>query len=60
MKAKSKCGFCSQPKIPPGTVPATRGGQPICDDCLDDWNKCFPNPLTQVNNLPKMQAEFAF
>ena len=30
----------------------TKSGQPICPDCLDDWNKCFPDPLTTVNNLP--------
>lgn len=54
------CGFCLQPKIIRSKPYETKSGQPICPDCLDDWNKCFPDPLTTVNNLPKMQAEFAF
>ena len=37
------CGFCLQPKI--------IRSKPICDDCLKEWNKCFPDPLTTVNNL---------
>lgn len=54
------CGFCMQPKIIRSKPHETKGGQPICPDCLVDWNKCFPDPLTTVNNLPNMQAEFAF
>lgn len=48
------CGFCLQPKIIRSKPHETKSGQPICPDCLDDLNKCFP-PLTTVNNLPKMQ-----
>ena len=48
------CGFCLQPKIIRSKPHETKSGQPICPDCLDDWNKCFP-PLTTVNNLSKMQ-----
>jgi len=48
------CGFCLQPKIIRSKPHETKSGQPICPDCLDDWNKCFPL-LTTVNNLPKMQ-----
>ena len=29
----------------------TKSGQPICPDCLEEYNRCFP-PLTSVNNLP--------
>ena len=39
------CGFCIRSK-----PHETKSGQPICDDCLEEWNKCFP-PLTSVNNL---------
>ena len=49
------CGFCLQPKIIRSKPHETKSGQPICPDCLDcldDWNKCFPDPLTTVNNLP--------
>ena len=42
------CGFCLQPKIIRSKPHETKSGQPICDDCLADWNKCF----TTVNNLP--------
>ena len=41
------CGFCLQPKI--------IRSKPICPDCLVDWNKCFPDPLTTVNNLPTLE-----
>jgi len=44
------CGFCLQPKIIRSKPHETKSGQPICDDCLDEWNKCFP-PLTSVNYL---------
>jgi transposase-like protein len=53
------CGFCLQPKIIRSKPHETKSGQPICPDCLEEYNRCFP-PLTSVNNLPKMQAEFAF
>ena len=33
---------------------------PICPDCLADWQRCFPDPLTEVNNLSTMQAELDF
>lgn len=36
------CGFCLQPKIIRSKPHETKSGQPICPECLDDWNKCFP------------------
>lgn len=45
------CGFCLQPKIIRSKPHETKSGQPICDDCLAEWEKCFPDPLTTVNNL---------
>jgi hypothetical protein len=50
------CGFCLQPKIIRSKPYETKSGQPIC---LEEYNRCFP-PLTSVNNLSTMQAEFAF
>ena len=38
------CGFCMRSK-----PHETKSGQPICDDCLEEYNRCFP--LTEVNNL---------
>ena len=36
------CGFCLQPNIIRSKPYETKGGQPICPECLNDWNKCFP------------------
>ena len=36
------CGFCLHPKIIRSKPHETKSGQPICPECLDDWNKCFP------------------
>ena len=52
------CGFCMRANIIRSKPHQTKGGLPICDDCLEEYNRRFP--LTEVNNLPKMQAEFAF
>lgn len=38
------CGFCLQPKIIRSKPHDTKGGQPICDDCLKEWNACFSKP----------------
>jgi hypothetical protein len=51
MKGKHKCGYCELQKIPPGEQPKIKCNVPICDDCWEDWNRCFPPTLTTVNNL---------
>ncbi len=52
------CGFCLQPKIIRSKPHETKSGQPICDDCLEEYNRSFQ--LREVNNLAKMQAEYNF
>jgi len=43
--AHMTCGFCLQPKIVRSKPHETKSGQPICPDCLEDWNACFPKPV---------------
>ena len=50
------CGFCLQPKIIRSKPHETKSGQPICPDCLVEWNKCF----TPINNLSTIQMQFNF
>ena len=38
------CGFCLQPKIIRSKPHETKSGQPICDDCLKEYNACFSKP----------------
>ena len=38
------CGFCLRPNIIRSKPHETRAGQPICPECLADWDKCFPTP----------------
>ena len=53
------CGFCLQPKIIRSKPHETKSGQPICEDCLKEYNRCFP-PLTEVNNLPTVEPVASF
>ena len=39
------CGFCLQPKIIRSKPHQTKGGLPICDDCLEEWDACFSKPV---------------
>ena len=32
------CGFCLQPKIIRSKPHETKSGQPICEDCLKEYN----------------------
>lgn len=45
MKGKIKCGYCDRPNIDPKEPHETRGDQPICPDCLKEWNACFSKPV---------------
>ena len=56
MKGKKQCGFCCRHEIDPKAESKTKAGTPICDQCAEDWNRCFPPTLTTVNNLPIVQA----
>ena len=38
------CGFCLQPKIIRSKPHETKGGQPICPDCLEEYNAIFSKP----------------
>lgn len=49
------CGFCMRPKIIRSKPHETKSGQPICDDCLADWNRCFKVPEVS----PQKSFEFA-
>ena len=37
-----------KPKIIRSKPHETKSGQPICPDCLEEWNKCFPTPVQKV------------
>lgn len=39
------CGFCLQPKIIRSKPHETKSDQPICDDCLKEWDDCFSKPV---------------
>lgn len=39
------CGFCLQPNIVRSKPHETKSGQPICPDCLKEWNACFSKPV---------------
>ena len=43
------CGFCLQPKIIRSKPHETKSGQPICGDCLEEWNRCFKAPEDLVD-----------
>jgi transposase-like protein len=48
------CYFCGKPKIIRSKPHETRSGKPICPDCLGEWDKCFKEPLTEINYLPNL------
>lgn len=60
MKGKKQCGFCCRHEIDPHAEPKTKSGTPICDQCAEDWNRCFPPTLTTVNNLPMIHPVASF
>lgn len=35
------CGFCMRPKIVRSQPFETRAGEPICRECLEEWQRCF-------------------
>lgn len=41
---RAECGFCLQPKIVRSKPHETKGDQPICDDCLKEYDACFAKP----------------
>ena len=38
------CGFCLRPNIIRSKPHETKSGQPICDDCLKEYNAIFSKP----------------
>ena len=45
------CGFCLQPKIIRSKPHETKSGQPICPDCLEEYNAIFQS-LRSLRKFP--------